>query len=457
MSVRKKLLYLLVPAILVIALVGTAAWGYQEMGSRQKLQNRAEGQYQKAFYELTWHLENITGQLAQLLVSSSQEQATITLATIWRQVFAAQANIGSLPLALVPLAQTEKFLDNTSVVSSFLLSQTAQQEGGLSDNSLRTIEDLYERGQALSQDLNELGAQILNRELSWTEVETATFAADRNLEDNTIINGFKLTEKKLEGYPEINQAADFQPVEPQTKVIKGQNEVNAREAAELAVKWWYPDPQGRQAAFNYEGVGDIPTFGFEIAPAQDEMVPVYIDVSKLDGTVLWAMYPRPVPVSELDLTEAAEKAQAFLEKHDYTGFVEVKSYQEDNVGVFTFIPQQGEVLLYPDQVKLEVALDNGEIIGFEATPHYMFHHTREIPSAEISVASLRPMISPRLKVETIRPALIVNTWNKEVLTWEVRGSFDQEKFAIFYNAQTGSEESIVRITPASKFIYTVSG
>ena len=42
----------LLPGILVIALVGSLIWGYQEMKIRQKLQNRAEGQYQKAFHEL---------------------------------------------------------------------------------------------------------------------------------------------------------------------------------------------------------------------------------------------------------------------------------------------------------------------------------------------------------------------------------------------------------------------
>ncbi|MGI6145490.1 MAG: germination protein YpeB [Peptococcia bacterium] len=457
MKLKNKWLYLLIPAILLVGIIGTAVWGYQEMGTRQKLQNRAESQYQKAFYELTEHLNNITGQLAQILVTSSREQTTLTLATIWRQVFAAQANIGSLPLALVPLAQTEKFLDNTSVVSSYLLSQTAQSEGGLSENNIKTLEDLYQRAQDITNDLNKLGAKILNNELSWTQVEIAAYASDRDLEDNTIIDGFRLVEKKMEGYPELNLGEDFAPVEPQTKKISGEEEISAQDAGEKALRWWFKDPGKHRASFNYEGVGDIPTYGFEIAPLANETGPVYIDVSKLDGTIIWAMKARPVNVSKLELAEGEKKAQAFLENHDYRDFVAVKSHHEDNVGVYTFVPRQGEVLLYPDQVKLEVALDNGEIIGFEATPYYMFHRTREIPAAEISPERLHSFISERLKVEKVRPALIANTWGKEVLTWEVRGSFDEEKFAIFYDAKTGIEESIVRTTPTPKFTFTVEG
>jgi len=457
MKQRYKWLYFLIPVVLVIGIIGTAVWGYQEMGTRQKLQNRAESQYQKAFYELTEHLTNITGQLAQILVTTSREQATLTLATIWRQVFAAQANIGSLPLALVPLAQTEKFLDNTSVVSSFLLSQTAQGEGGLSENNIKTLENLYQRSQDIAIDLNKLGAKILNNELSWTQVETAAYASGRDLEDNTIIDGFRLVEKKIEGYPELNLGEDFTPVEQQTKKITGEEEMSTQDAGEKALRWWFKDPGKHRVSFNYEGVGDIPTYGFEIAPVENETGPIYIDVSKLDGTVIWAMKARPVEVSQLDLAEGERKAGAFLENHDYQGFVAVKSHQEDNMGVYTFVPQQGEVLLYPDQVKLEVALDNGEIIGFEATPYYMFHQNREIPTAEISPESLKSFISERLKVEMIRPAIIVNTWGKEVLTWEVRGSFVEEEFAIFYNAETGIEESIVRITPTPKFTFNVEG
>jgi spore germination protein len=445
----------LLPVILVIALVGSLIWGYQEMKIRQKLQNRAESQYQKAFHELTWHLDNISGQLAQILVSSSREQAVLSLATLWRQAFAAQANIGSLPLALVPLSQTENFLNNTSTVANVLLSRTAQAEEGLPEDSIKTVEALYERSQTLAADLNKLGAKILNHELSWTQVETAAYAANRNLEDNTIVDGFKLVEKRLEEYPEINLAEDFAPVEPQTKKLSGKEEISVQEAEKKALFWWYPQPGKHQAKLTYEGVGDIPTYGIEIAPLKEEG-PVYIDVSKLDGAIVWAMKARPVEISKLKLTEGEREAQKFLEEHDFLNFVAVKSQKEDNTGVYTFVPRQGEVLLYPDQVKLQVALDNGEVTGFEGTPYYMFHRTRDLPVTKLTRDNLRPIISPRLKVELIRPALIVNTWGQEVLTWEVRGSFAHEEFAVFYNAQTGSEEAIIRITPPPEFAFTVA-
>lgn len=445
----------LLSGILAVALLATGVWGYQEAKTRQNLQNRAESQYQKSFHELTWHLDNISGQLAQALISSSREQSILTIATIWRQVFAAQSNIGGLPLAFVPLSKTEKLLADTSDAASTLLTKTAQGEGGFDEKGIKALEELYNRAKILRKDMNKLGADILNKELNWTEVEVASLSAGSQLQDNTIVDGFRLMEKKLEEYPEINLGENLTPVEPETREIRGKQEISLKEAETIALNWWYPVPGQHVAKLSYEGVGDIPTYGIEISPLEKESGPVYIDISKLDGSVIWAMKNKATGEGKLDLNEGEKKASAFLEQHGLKNFVLVQTQKEDLMGIYTFVPRQDKVLLYPDQVKIQVALDNGEVTGFEGTPFYMYHRQRDLPPAKLNEDSLRKMISPRLKVELIRPALIVSTWGKEILTWEVRGTFYEEKFVIFYNADTGSEEAIIRITPLPEFEFKV--
>ena len=448
--------YWILPAFLVLALLGVGYWGYDEYRARQSLQNRAESQYQKDFYELTWHVDEIAGQLARLMVSASREQNVLGLATLWRQIFAAQANIGGLPLAYVPLSKTEKFLSDTGEAAFALLNRTTQSEEGLTDKDVQVLEKLYGRAKVLKEDLAQLAAKILDRELSWTQVEVAAKQAGGELEDNTIVDGFELMEQKMEEYPEINVDEEFAQVRPDTKVVRSNQKISLEKAKEIARNWWFQPGDRHTANLTYEGVGDIPTYGLEFPPLEGES-PVYIDISKLDGSVVWAMKPKTVVQIDIDLSEGERSAKSFLESHGFNNMVAVKVEQEGNTGVYTFVPRQGEVLLYPDQVKVQVAQDNGEVIGFEGTPYYMFHRKRELPAPEISEAGLRKMLSPRLKVELIRQALITNYWGKEILAWEVRGSFGEEKFAIFYNAETGSEEDIVRITPPPKFEFSVAG
>lgn len=453
----RKWLYWIIPLALVIALVGTGVWGYTEYQDRQALQNRAESQYQRAFYELAWHVDTITGQLAQLLVSSSKEQNILGLATLWRQSFAAQANLGSLPLGLVPLSKTEKLLSDTTDVSYAYLNRTAKGAEALSEKEQKFIQDLYERAKVLKEDMAKLSSQVLDQELSWTQVEIATLQSNQNLEDNTIVNGFQLAEKKQEEYPEINLGEDFSNVRPDSKVVRGDQQITLERAQQIAHRWWFPANDQHAATLAYEGVGDVPTYGLEFTPLQGENSPVYIDVSKLDGTLLWAMKPKDITAVNIDMSDGERRSRAFLQSRGFPEMALIKVEQEGNTGVYSFVPLQGATLLYPDQVKIQVAMDDGEIIGYEGTPYYMYHKWRSIPAPKLSQEAIRKLASPLLEIEYIRPAWIANTWDKQILTWEVRGSFQEEKFVIFYNAENGSEEKITRVTPSAKFEFGLEG
>jgi len=448
---------LIIPGLLAVALLATAAWGYGEYRARQHLQNRAESQYQKDALELSWHVDNISGQLAQVMVASSQEKNVIGLATLWREAFAAQSSIGGLPLAFIPLSKTEKFLSDVGEAAYGLLERAIQNAEGLTAKDKEVIAQLYDRSKTLKNDLSKLSAQVLHKNLSWTEVETAAVAQNKKLQDNTILDGFELMEKKMEEYPELNLSRDFDPIKPDTRVVREDKKIDAEQAKKAAREWWYSPGDQHEVKVVYQGVGDIPEYGLEIVPSPGEGEPVYLSVSKLDGTVLWAVKPRTIGPTGIDVSEAERRALGFLEKRGFKDVIAVKVEQEDDSAVYTFVPRQGEVLLYPDQLKVMVALDNGEINGFEGATHYMFHRERTLPAPVLSEKDLQKLISPNLRIELVRPALISNSRGREVLTWEVRGSYEDDKFAIFYNAQTGSEEEITRITPPPRFVFSAAG
>lgn len=453
----RKWSYWVLTGVLTAGVIGTGYWGYGEYLARQNLQNRAEGQYQRAFHELSWHVDTISGQLAQILVSKSKEQGVIGLATLWRQVFAAQANLGELPLAFMPLNKTEKFLADTGDISYSLLSRIAQGMEGMNEKDNKIIEQLYDRSKGLREDMSKLSADILNKELSWTQVEVAALQTNRQLEDNTILDGFDLMERKMEEYPEIELDEGFAQVRPDVKIVRSNQNITLDNAQTIAHDWWYSREDKHQSKLAYEGVGDIPTYGLEFSPIKDEDSPVYLDVSKLDGSVLWVMKPKNISQASINTSTGETKAQEFLAAHGFKEMALINVEQYDNTGIYTFVPRQGEVLLYPDQVKVQVALDDGEIIGYEGTPYYMYHKERNLTQPKINEEQLKNQISAYLKTDIIRPAIISNTWGKEIMTWEVRGSFENEKFVIFYNADSGSEEQITRLTPPPKFEFSLNG
>lgn len=442
--------------ILILALAGSGFWGYKENLARQSLQNRAESQYQKNFYELAWHIDTITGQLAQLIVSTSEEQGVLGLAALWRQAFAAQSNIGSLPLAFISLSNTEKFLSDTGEITHAILSRVTKEAGGLQKEDTEILKQLYNRAKGLNDNLADMAAKVLERDLSWTQVEVAAVNSNKKLEDNTLLDGFELMEQKMEEYPELQLGESFQTVRPDTKKLVGEKKIGLEEAKNLAGKWWFTNGNIPEVRLIYEGAGNIPTYGLEFSDRKSGEIPVYMDVSKLDGTIVWALKPKTVNEDTTAPAEAERNAQAFLQSHGFNNLVLVETRNEENSGVYTFVPRQGEVLLYPDQLQVQVALDTGEIIGFEGTPYYMFHQQRKLSAPTINEERLRAMLSPNLKTDLIRLALINNFWGEEVMTWEVRGSYEEEQFVIYYNARTGSEEQFTRITPPKKHTFMVA-
>ena len=271
----------------------------------------------------------------------------------------------------MPLSKTEKFLADTGEVAQALLGKLARGREGLEEESRRVLEELFHRSKTLDEELNKLEAKILNKQLSWTQVELASVAGGGNLADNTILDGFNLLEKRIEEYPEINLSEDLAPVEPEPRKMKGDKEIGLKEAQQIALDWWFVDPGKHTAKMSYEGVGDIPTYGIEIPPLAEEKETVYVDVSRLDGSVIWAMKTSTSESSKLSLREGEQKGQEWLRQHEMQDFVMVHAQKEDNFGVYTFVPRQGEVLLYPDQVKIQVALQDGKLPALKVHLSYV--------------------------------------------------------------------------------------
>jgi germination protein YpeB len=103
------------------------------------------------------------------------------------------------------------------------------------------------------------------------------------------------------------------------------------------------------------------------------------------------------------------------------------------------------VLIYPDLLKVKVALDNGEIVGFDAYQYIMSHRKRDIPKPKLTEAEARKKVSGRLNVERVKLAIIPLPGDKEQLCYEFKGKYNQSDYFVYINADTGYEENILKI------------
>jgi len=96
-------------------------------------------------------------------------------------------------------------------------------------------------------------------------------------------------------------------------------------------------------------------------------------------------------------------------------------------------------------MKVKVALDNGEIVGFEGTSFVMNHHDRKLEKPELSEKEALAKVNPQLKIESKRLAVIPLETLQEVLAYEFRGDLNGDTFIVYINAITGEEERILKV------------
>jgi germination protein YpeB len=102
--------------------------------------------------------------------------------------------------------------------------------------------------------------------------------------------------------------------------------------------------------------------------------------------------------------------------------------------------------MYPDQIKLKIALDNGGIVGIEADKYLISHsEKRKITNPKVSYEEARKRVGKRLNITSERLVVIPTETNNEILCYEFSGNYKGDNFKVYINTQTGYEERIIQI------------
>lgn len=115
---------------------------------------------------------------------------------------------------------------------------------------------------------------------------------------------------------------------------------------------------------------------------------------------------------------------------------------------------QDNVTIYPDLIKVKIALDNGEVLGMETTGYLNNHTQRTIETPRISLEEAKASLNKNLSITSEDLAIIPTEWNTEIFCYEFKGRVDDTDFLVYVNAQTGKEENILVIIDTPDGILT---
>ncbi|SMO41982.1 germination protein YpeB [Melghirimyces algeriensis] len=429
--------------IVTLALIGTAVWGYQENQEKNSLLIKAENQYQRAFHDLNFHVDKLQDELGKALALNTKKQLSTCLTNVWRLSFVAQNDLGQLPLSLMPFDKTESFLSKIGDFT-YRLGVRDLDRKPLNEREYHTLQTLYKKSNAIQQDLSKVQSQILEKNLRWMDVELAMASEDKVM-DNTIINGFKKVDKLSEGYKEVDWGPSVNNLEShqRKKVTKLKGEpVTPEEVKEkIADILNLQDSDQVKVVANKKRNTSIYSARVKMKNGEE----VYADVTKKGGHVLWMDYDRDVKKQNLSLEQAQVKAIQFMDRLGYPQMEAVNYDDAGNMSSFTFVRKEDDVLIYPESVVIKVALDNGEITGYQANDYVFNHKENRNLKPTLTKDQARKYVNPKLKVKESQLAVIFGDNEKETLCYEFAGRLGKSKYTVFINAKNGDEEFVEKM------------
>lgn len=431
---------------LSLAVAGTAIWGYQEHREKNAVLINAENNYQRAFHELTYQVDLLHDKIGTTLAMNSRQSLSPTLAEVWRITSEAHNDVGQLPLTLLPFNKTEAFLAQMGDFS-YRTAVRDLDKDPLTDKEYATLKNLYGQAEEVQNELRKVQHIAMENNLRWMDVELA-LTSGKEQADNTIIDGFKTVEKTVEGYDETDLGLAFVNLKVNDNSydhLDGKN-LSKEEALNLARKYNIGIGKDTKVQITENGKGS--DYGFYSISFEDKKTNQIgnIDMTKKGGHALWYMLSRDVKEQKISLNEASNKAIQFLKEHKFKDLEVFESAQYDNLGVFTIIKSLDGVRIYPKAIKVKVALDNGQIVGFSNEDYLKSVNSEtKIAKPTITADEAKQKINPQVKVMEERLAVIINDLNEAVLCYEFMGTLDNDTYRIFINADTGTEEKVEKM------------
>ena len=415
-----------------------------EMTNNFKRQKQAsEDEYNRAMYEMVGYISNVESELAKLQITNTPKMTSTTLASIWKQSNLAKENLEELPSTQNSMSKASKYLSQVSDYSYSLLKKTTQNEK-LNDEEYATIAKLYKSSQDLGSIMTDIYNDLNDGRIRWDELKKVSDEKLSQSEEVTTVSNIEKIGKNFQEYEGLIYDGAFSDhlLNMQPKSLSN-NEVTKDQAKENIIKIFKEENIEKLEELE-DSNGTIDLYNFKLKLKNEPDIK-NISMTKKDGKLYLMISDRKVEEEKISMEEAENKGLEFLKSIGIDNVKENYYLKTENFAIINYAALQDNVVLYPDLVKVKVALDTGEICSVEAQG-YIFNHTkRDDITPAISIEKARKSINKNLNILSEGVAIIPTESKSEVLTYEFKGKIDEREFLIYVNAKTGEEEKILLI------------
>lgn len=445
--------------VLGSAFVLSLAWGFNEYRQAENLRVITENQYQRSLKDFASHLDQLETDFAKGRVAATPNQKVLYLSQAGSISASAMKDLAQLPAEEAGLSYVGEFLNRTGDFSRTLAHKVAIGTNPTPEEE-KTLADVHERLLLVNQNVQDLVMRVDTENLAWTseaspwrqrlsfwKTEQAEAAAESSDGPaSSVRSGLDQLNASLQKLPPFSYTGEFETRSVKEPLGLPSQEVNKdkafEEAKDFLNKVGYPG-----ANPEFAGVSQGPMGGFLWKQGD-----IFMTVSKRGGVV--TVFRDQRELGERTLNEDQAKAKV-LETLKALGWKLVLTSTENFGGYLQleYVDESESIRYYPDKVRVTVSLDNGQIVGYDSTPYWAYHHKRNF-NKKLTLDQARAKLKSGFQVKETRMAVIPVMGNREVMAYEFRGNYQEEEYLVYINAENGIEERIQRIikTPRGEYL-----
>jgi len=442
---KKRMIY---TALVTLIVVFSTTFAILMTLERTDYRNYLQSEYSKNMYELIANVQNIRINLGKSAITGSREQSIVVFEEIFRNSAMANDELNSLPISQETTATTSKFLSQVGDFC-YTLAKNSSEGKELTDEDYKTIERLKQQSFNLEDALNKVSTDINSGNVKWGDIRKKASGVFASNKDINISEKFSGIQKQVVQYPALIYDGPFSDnVMDIVPKINAQKEVSSKDAEKVARNVIGNDRIESLEVQTGEGKSSIDTYRFNvhIKGRSDKNENIICEISKKGGKVVYLLDSKKVGKPTIDIKKSVNIGSSYLSSIGYKNMISTYTLNYENTAVISYVYVQKNIVIYPDQIKLKVSLDDGSIIGIESEKYLVSHYeNRNIPVPKISLENAKSRVGKKLSITSTKLAIIPTDTNKEVLCYEFVGNYNGDSFVVYISAETGYEQKIIQI------------
>lgn len=396
--------------------------------------------YLRSLGDLTDYVSGMRTTLRKSMYAGSPSTRSALSAELLAQAGGAKSAMSALPLSG---ENTDRFNRFLSQAGDYAMSLSRRSLAGddIGSEDLEALQMLGEYADKLTQALTGLQARLT--------AEGDSIVQDAHLLNNldeldalaVLDDDFDEVAEEFAAFPSLLYDGPFSDhiSRREPLALDGLPGVTQEEALDIAAE--FLDCPAEDLGFTGEGGGNLSVYSFAGA---DSMV----NITRQGGRPAYYKKAGGISAARLTTDQARRAAEEYLEGLGFGPMELSYSLVNDGMAGFNYhsvleTPSGGAVICYPDLIKLTLELGEGGTVEFDASGYLMNCHARELPEPKVSLEEAKAAVSPALRVESGRLAVIPTPGLDELLCWELHcTAADGQEVLSYVNSETGMEEQL---------------